>query len=240
MSMAVERVSEFSLNEDNWNTYIEQLIFFETNRILDESQRKAILLSSCRMTTYKLFKGLTAPLKPGEKSFDELKQLMLHNQNPCLNMIVQRFKFNSCVRNANKSVLMFVAELRKLTEYCEYSKSLNNMLRGRLVCGINHERTQQHFLSKGSTLTLEKALDIALSLESAISQTAVIQSGYMNNKSETQILKVSNKEVKKCYQCNSNHAAKSCPFIDKECFFDTTKIIQAKFVVKRQKQIKWK
>ena len=53
---------------------------------------------------------------------------------------------------------------------------------------------------EGSTLTHEKALDIALLLESAINQTAVIQSGYMNNKSETQILKVSNKEVKKCYR----------------------------------------
>ena len=56
-------------------------------------------------------------------------------------------------------------------------------------------------------------------LESAISQTAVIQSGYINNKSETQILKVSNKEVKKCYRCDGNYAAKSCGFINKECFY---------------------
>ena len=73
---------------------------------------------------------------------------------------------------------MFVAELRKLTEYCEY-RNLLNMLRGRLVCGINHERNQQHLLHEGSTLYLEKALDIAFSLELAIYQTAVIQSGYM-------------------------------------------------------------
>ena len=134
---------------------------------------------------------------------------------------------------------MFVAELTKLTEYCEYGESLNDMLRDRLVCGINHERTQQlRLLSEGSTLTLEKALDIALSLESAISQTSVIQGGYMNNKSETQILKVSDKEIKKCYRCDGNHAAKSCPFINNKCFIVTTKVIQAKFVVKRHKQIK--
>ena len=83
--------------------------------------------------TYKLLKGLTAPLKPGERSFDELKQLMLHHQNPCPNMIAKRFKFNSCVRNGKKSVSMFVAELRKLTEYCKYGESLNDMLRDRLI-----------------------------------------------------------------------------------------------------------
>ena len=145
------------------------------------------MLGSCRITTYKLFKGLTAPSKPGEKSSDELKQLMLHHQNPCPNMIAEHFKFNSCVRNVSKSVSMLVAELRKLTQYCEYRELLNNMLRDRLVCGINDERTQQCLLSKASALTLEKGLDIALSVESAIHQTAVIQSGYINNKSETNL-----------------------------------------------------
>ena len=188
---------------------LSSYIFFEANRVSNESQRKAILLSSCGITMHKLFKGLIAPWKPGEKSFDELKHLMLQHQNPRPNMIAERFKFNSLVRNANESVSMFIAELRKLTEYREYGRSLNDMLRDRLVCGINHERAQQRLLSEGSILTLEKTLDIALSLESAISQTAVIQSGYMNNKSETQILKVSDKEVKKCCRCDGNHAAKS-------------------------------
>ena len=241
MSMTVGKVSEFNLNEDDWNTYIEQLeFFFEANRISDESQRKAILLSSCGITTYKLFKRLTTPSKPGDKSFDELKQLMLHHQNPRPNMTAERLKFSSRVRNASESVSMFVAELWKLTEYCEYGESLNDVLRERLVCGINHERTQQRLLSEGSTLTLEKALDIALSLESTISQTAVIQSGYMNNKSETQILKVSDKKVKKCYQCDGNHAAKSCPFIDKECFYCYNKGHTSKVCRKKAKAIKVK
>ena len=48
------------------------------------------------------------------------------------------------------------------------------MLRGRLVCGINHERNQQHLLHEGSTLYLEKALEIALSLELAIYQTVCV------------------------------------------------------------------
>ena len=134
-------------------------------------------------------------------------------------MIAKHFKFNSYVRHANKSVSMFVAELRKLTEYCEFRGSLNDMLRGRLVYCINHERIQQRLLSEDSSPSLQKALDIALSLELAISQTALIQSGYMNHKSETQILKVSDKEVKKCYRCDGNHTAKSCAFINKECFY---------------------
>ena len=106
MSMTVGKVSEFKPNKEDWKTYIEQLefFFFEANTNLDELQRKAkvILLSSCGIATYELFKGLTAPSKPGEKSFDELKQLMLHHQNPCPDMIAERFKFSSRVRNQTK------------------------------------------------------------------------------------------------------------------------------------------
>ena len=84
-----------------------------------------------------------------------------------------KYDFNSRVRNANESVSMFVAELRKLTKYWQYGDLLNDMLRERLVCGINYERAQQRLLSKGSTLSIEKALDI--------------QSGYTNSKTETPV-----------------------------------------------------
>ena len=239
MSVTVGKVPEFNPNEDDWNTYIEQLeFFFEANRISHEVQRKAILLSSCGITMYKLFKGLTGQSKPGEKSFDELKQLMLHHENPRPNMIDERFKFNSRVRNANESVSMFVAELRKLTEYYEYGESLNDMLRDRLVCGINHERTQQRLLSEGSTQkkTLKKALDVALLLELAINQTAVIQSGYMNSRSETQILAI--KKLRNTISVTEIMQPSHALSLVKSVFIVTTKVIQAKFVVKRQKQIK--
>ena len=68
-------------------------------------------------------------------------------------MIVEHFKFNSRVRNANENLSVFVAELRKLTEYYEYGDSLKD----RLFCGINHKITRQRLLSESSALTLEKS-----------------------------------------------------------------------------------
>ena len=46
-------------------THILNRILFEANRVSDESHRKTILLRSCGLTTHKLFKELTALLKPG-------------------------------------------------------------------------------------------------------------------------------------------------------------------------------
>ena len=52
---------------------------------------------------------------------------------------------------------------------------MTEMLHDRLVCGINHERTQQRLLSEGASLNLEKASDIILLLESANWQVVAIQ-----------------------------------------------------------------
>ena len=56
----------------------------------------------------------------------------------------------------------------------------------------------------------------------------------------TQILRVSDKEAKKCYWCDGNHAAKSCPFIDKECFYCHNKGHTSKVCHKKAKANKVK
>ena len=49
-----------------------------------------------------------------------------------------------------------------------YGTILQDMLQDELVCGLNHEHIQQCLLSEGDILTLEKAIDIAHAMESAI------------------------------------------------------------------------
>ena len=89
-----------------------------------------------------VFKGLTAPNLPGSRAFNDLVKLMEDPGNPRRNPIAERFKFNMRNRKADKSVSAYVAELRRLSQYCKYGNSLDSMLRDRLVCGINHDRTQ--------------------------------------------------------------------------------------------------
>ena len=71
-----------------------------------------------------------------------------------------------------------MAELRRLSQYCKYGVSLDSMLRDRLVRGINHDCTQQRLLNEGANLSLQKSMDITLSLESAINQAVVIQNEF--------------------------------------------------------------
>ncbi len=49
---------------------------------------------------------------------------------------MQRFKFNSRKRQPNETVADYVAVLRELAQHCNYGDKLQEMLRDRLVCGI--------------------------------------------------------------------------------------------------------
>ena len=82
---------------------------------------------------YKLLSNLVAPRKPGECSYTEIVDVLKNHHNPRPSTIVQRFKFNTRVRGASESIRAFVAELKKLSEFCEYNDSLEEMLRDRLV-----------------------------------------------------------------------------------------------------------
>ena len=211
------KLTEYDPEQEEWGSYVERLEFFFTaNDITDAEKKKAILLSSSGSKTYKLFRGLTAPAKPGDMTFAELVKLMKNQPKP--NPIAERFHFNTRDRQPEESVANYVMELRRLTEHCEYGTSLNDMLRDCLVCGIKHDRIHQCLLSEGAELTLERALQIAQSMESAIKQSTVIQN-YQHRTEGVHKVSTQERSYKECFRCGGRHAVDHCNFKNKECFF---------------------
>ena len=86
--------------------------------------------------------------------------------NPKPSPIVKRYEFNTRRQGENEAVATYVAELRKIAEFCDYGAVLSDMLRDRLVCGIHNRAVQRRLLQEPS-LTYDKALEIALSSEAA-------------------------------------------------------------------------
>ena len=80
-----------------------------------EDKQKAILLSGCGVATYRLIKNLTAPAKPTDRSFTELVELVGDHYSLIPSVIVERFRFNTRIRQPGESVATFITELRHLT-----------------------------------------------------------------------------------------------------------------------------
>ena len=147
-------------------------IFF-ANDVKTAEKQRAILLSAVGGPTYQLIRNLLAPEKPHNKTFAQIVEAVMRHHQPKPSVIVQRFNFHSRSRASGENVSTFVAELRKLSD-CNFGETLNDMLRDRLVCGINDQRLQRRLLSEPE-LTFAKALELAQTAEAAERNTRKLE-----------------------------------------------------------------
>lgn len=135
-------VGPFEINK-SWLNYQERLEFyFEANGIDSDVTKRAILLSQIGEATYELLRSLVAPVTPRDLSYAEIVERLNNHFNPAPNQIVERYNFNRRVQNEGESIADFVADLRKLSQHCNFLE-LENMLRDRIVCGVNDESLQR-------------------------------------------------------------------------------------------------
>ena len=190
------KIEEFSPETGYWIQYTERLEqYFIANDISDASKKRAILLSVCGPTTYNLMRSLAAPVKPAQKTFEELCKLIEEHHHPKPSLIVSRFKFNSNYQKPGQSILTFVAELRKLAKHCVYAQTLDDMLRDRLVVGVQDENIQRRLLSE-KELTLHKAVEIAHGMEVAKKNALDIQAAKGSTAQEDSISRFAVNKIK--------------------------------------------
>ena len=161
------KIEEFDGSKEEWPQYVERLSFFFTaNSITDADKKRAVFLSVVGATTYKVLRDLLSPDKPGEKTFEELVEKLGLHYSPKPSEIVERFKFHTRFRKPGESVSMFIAQLRSLSEHCNFGAVLEDMIRDRLVCGVNDDVIQKRLLAE-ATLTYAKAVQLVKGLETA-------------------------------------------------------------------------
>ena len=168
-------LGEFNPTREDWTSYAEHLeLYFTANDVVTEKKQQVILLSVCGAETYRLIRDLGAPTKPTENTFAELVKIVMKHQQPPPSTIIQRFYFNTRIQDMEEAVSEFVAGLRRLSEYCQFAATLDDMLKDRLVCGIRDCRLQQRPLAE-TDLTFQKTLDISQAIEAAERNTRDLQ-----------------------------------------------------------------
>ena len=126
--------------------------------------------------SYKLLRSLLMPKKPTEKTFEQLAETFTKYYSTRPSEIMQCFRFNTRSRKENESVAAYVAELRRLAEFCNFGTTLEKMLHDRLVYGINDPWVQKKLLAE-QDLRFAKALAIAQGSESADRNLKELASG---------------------------------------------------------------
>ena len=215
MANFIGNIREFNpKGTESFESYSERMdLYFAANEIVVEAKKKVTFLTLCGPDLYQLLRSLTAPGKPTDKTYQELTELVSGHLNPKPNVIVERYRFNSKVRNSGESVSEFVADLRHLSRHCEYEAKTDEMIRDRLVCGVNDMAIQRKLLAEVG-LDLKKAVVIAKGMEMATREALKI-----SGTREVHVLDHGKGRRETCFRCgDSRHRAPDCHFREKECF----------------------
>ena len=135
-----------------WNS------FFVANSITDQAKKVAVFLTVLGGKAYAQLRNLRARTKRADKVYGDLVKVMKDHLKPKPLIIAERFKFHRRNQREGETVAQYLAEIRKLTEQCDFRDYLKEALRDRLVCGLRSEVIQRRILAED--LTLRKAYEI--------------------------------------------------------------------------------
>lgn len=218
MAGFVGQIGAFDSTVEDWATYIERVEQYIVANKIENDRKTAVLLSVMGPKTYNLLRNLMSPNKPASKPYKEIVKVLQEHLNPKPLVIAERFRFHNRNQKKNESVTDYMAELRRLSEHCEFKEGLSDALRDRLVCGLVHEGTQKRLLTE-KDLTLARALEIAVSVETAAKDAVELQK--KGSSSECTVNKMTAKRSDNrpaCYRCGKkSHSPDECWFKDKDC-----------------------
>ena len=175
MTTTIGKISEYVHENEEWRHYVERIDhFFAANEITDKDKQRSIFLVSVGATTYKLIRSLVSPTDPKDMTYEELAKVVQEHYQPQPSIIVQRFKFNTRTQQPGENISKFLAELRRLSEHCEFGSTLDEMLRDRLVCGTCDSKIQRRLLAEPK-LKLKRTLELALAIETSEKDVLVLK-----------------------------------------------------------------
>ncbi|CAI6346683.1 unnamed protein product [Macrosiphum euphorbiae] len=177
----VGHVNELKLKEDDFNGWVERFeLYIQLNEV-NTHKKKLLFLTLIGNEGYSLLRDLCLPVKPLDKSYDNLKTLLSEYMNPKPNVVTERFKFKEW-RQGNETIIQFVAVLKKMSEFCGFGTHLEDALRDQLVWGIKDQNIQKRLLSEAS-LNFKRSVELSVAMEAATNDV-----NQLHNQNQVEVL----------------------------------------------------
>jgi hypothetical protein len=222
------KIDPFVPNQDSWTSYIERLEHYFVANDTAAGKKKSVLLTVCGSATFELAKSLVQPETLADKSYEQIRDVLKAHYCPKPSPIVQRYRFNTRERHSGESIADYVAALRALGEHCNFGGTINDMIRDRLVCGVNDFAIQRRLLQEND-LTYQTAYDLAVAMETASKGVQDLRKSNPfsgTNSTNHQVQHFHQPPATnpggtvhfQCYRCGGkNHSSQVCRYKDTEC-----------------------
>ncbi|XP_042147516.1 uncharacterized protein LOC121836625 [Ixodes scapularis] len=176
---------------------------------LQPNCRKAILLNALGVEGQRVFYSIAGARTVLDAHFATTTSVL-----------VDRHRLRQRRQAPNEAFEAYAASLRELASSCDYGDGVDNVIRDQLLEGTTSRQIRERLLYEGSTLTLQRALDIGRHIEQ-------IQREIHEFDGDASVQRVAPKKTEKpssakgcCYRCGSpTHKAncEKCPAKNKRC-----------------------
>ena len=130
----MEQVGDYIDGKKDIVSYFERVeLYFVANHV-EADYEVATFLALIWADAYDVLRNLLAPELPKDKSFDELKELLVSHYSPKPILIAERFKFHRRNQHESETVAQFVVELKRLALKGEFETFVEDAFRDRLFC----------------------------------------------------------------------------------------------------------
>ncbi|XP_047543258.1 uncharacterized protein K02A2.6-like [Vanessa atalanta] len=164
--MPISKIEPFSVDSQNWDSYVRRLKQFITLNSIDDGLKVATLLTLVGGECYNLLCDLCSPDHPEDKEFDELVELLKHNLEPEKSEIAERHSFRERTQLQGESIRLYLQGLKHLAKTCNFGSKLEENLRDQFVSGLYSEEMRSRIFAE-KDIDYKRAVELASALEAA-------------------------------------------------------------------------
>lgn len=161
-----------------WRRWKRSFEFFlEAKGLSKDSQRTALLLHCAGQDVQDIFDTLTdpGPVPDGDTEYAKAMRSLDGYFFPQVNIPFERHEFRQAKQDESETADQFVMKLFQLSEHCEFGEAKEEHIRDQLIDKCKSHNLRKKLLEAGGTLTLQKAREIARSMEAAERQAKQIE-----------------------------------------------------------------
>ncbi|XP_037517802.1 uncharacterized protein K02A2.6-like isoform X2 [Rhipicephalus sanguineus] len=210
----------------NWKRFRQQFEFFLQatackSNPRSEAAKTALLLSVAGDEALDVFNNFVFS---GEENKEDFNTVIAKFEDYCLeqqNEIHERYVFRSRSQGEAEPFELFLRELKKQAQHCNFGTMADDMVRDQVVFGTNSPRLREKML-RDKSLTLEKVIVLCKAAETSARQNEFWQKGKeeldMNAVTASRSTPRGSRNDLRCTRCNRRHAVRRCPAYGKVCY----------------------
>ena len=114
-------IGTFLEDKEPVESYLERFDFYcQANSIVQESQKKAIFLSTVGHAAYEKIKDLMHPVSVRDACLEDIFLKLTQHYKPQTVEIAERYKFFKCIQKQGDNVGEYIADLREESQRLQF------------------------------------------------------------------------------------------------------------------------